>query len=313
MHFFPGSSHPALGAALAKELNVESGNITTKRFSSGECYVRFNETVRGKNVFLLQAPGLHPDEDLFELLLMAQAARLSFAAEVHAIIPYLPYARQDRISSPREPISAKLIARMLEEAGVDHLITMNLHSDQIQGFFDIPVDNLDARSLFVDYFRGKNLQNTVVVSPDIGGAKQAKKMADLLGTELAILHKTRQKHNEAEMLEIVGDIEGKTCILYDDMIDTAGTLVSAKKMLEEKGAGKDVYVAATHAVLSGPAIERLEQAGFAEVIVTDSIAHEHSYPWLKTLSIAPLLGLVVKYIERKESVTQIYKQAGFED
>ncbi len=307
MHLFAGSSHQTLGAALAAELGVPQGKIELKHFSSGECYVKFLESVRGKDVYLLQAPGKDPHEALFELFLMCQAARLSFAQTIHVILPYFPYARQDRVSEPREPISAKLMARLLEEAGADHIITMNLHSDQIQGFFSVPVDVLDARPLFARYFE-KKLQNPVVVSPDIGGAKQAKKFADNMGADLAILHKSRSGHHQAEILEVVGSIEGRTCILFDDMIDTAGTLVAAKKALIERGADKDVYVAATHALFSGPAVDRLREAEFKEVVVSDSTPQTADFPGLTILPIAPLLAEVIRHIERKESVTDMYKK-----
>lgn len=307
MHIFAGSSHPALSAALAAELGVPQGNITLKHFSSGECYVKYQESVRGQDVYLLQAAGRNPHDDLFELFLMCQAARLSFAQRIHVILPYFPYARQDRVSEPREPISAKLMARLLEEAGADHIITLNLHSDQIQGFFSVPVDVLDARPLFARYFEQK-LAKPVVVSPDIGGAKQAKKFADEMGADLAILHKSRSGHHQAEVLDVVGDIKDRTCILFDDMIDTAGTLVAAKKALIERGAHPDVYVAATHALFSGPAVDRLKEANFKEVVVTDSIPPAAEFPGLTVLPIAPLLAQVIRHIENRESVTDMYKK-----
>lgn len=307
MHLFAGSSHPALAISLAKELHVQPGKIIVKRFSAGECYVRYGESIRGKDVYLLQGIGRHPDEPLMELFLMCQAAKLSFASRLHIILPYFPYARQDRVSEPREAISAKLIAQLLEEAGADHVITLNLHSDQIQGFFSIPVDALDARPVLAEYFRQKNLNYPIVVSPDIGGAKQVKKMADALGTDLAIMHKTRSAHHKAEIIEVVGNVKGRTCILYDDMIDTAGTILSAKEALKKHKA-KEIYVAATHPVLSGPAVKRLMQAGFKEIVVTDSIPVETSFPGLTILPIAPLLREVIEHIERRESVTDIYKK-----
>lgn len=309
MHLFAGSSHPALAAALSRELSIPLGKLTTKIFSCGERYVRFEESVRGKDVYLLQTTGLHPNEDFMELLLLCQAATLSFAKTVHVILPHMPYARQDRVSEPREPISARLIAKLLEEAGADHVLVLELHSDQIQGFFSVPADALSSRLIFADYFRRKKLPNPVVVAPDVGGAKRAKKFADSFGAPLAILHKNRPEHGEAEVLEVVGDVENRTCILYDDIIDTAGTLLSAKQALLDRGANKDVYAAATHAVFSGPAVERLTKAGFAEVVVTDSIPHEEGkIPSLTVLPIAPLLAQVLKHIESGLSVTELYKQ-----
>lgn len=308
MRLFAGSSHPALAQDLAKELDIAPGAITLKRFSSGEAFVKFEESVRGRNTYLVQAPGLRPDEHLFELLVMCQGAKLSFAKSVHVILPYMPYSRQDRISQPREGISAKLVAQMLETAGADHVITLNLHSSQIQGFFSVPVDNLDARPLFIEYFQKKKLKDVVVVSPDIGGAKQAKTFADAMGADLAIMNKIRTGHNQAAVIEVVGDVQDRTCILYDDMIDTAGTLKSAKEALVAKGARPEVYVAAVHPVFSGPAIERLTEAAFTEVVVTDSIPVEASFKGLTVLPIAPLLAKVVKHVEGGLSVTDIYTQ-----
>lgn len=309
MHFFAGTSHPALGEALAKELQTNLGKVSLKAFSSGERYVRFDESIRGKEVYLLQTGVVNPSDALMELFLMCQAAKLSFASKVHVILPHFPYARQDRVAEPREPISAKLIANLLEEAGADHVITLNLHSDQIQGFFDIPVDALDARPLFADVILKKNLPNLVVVAPDIGSAKHVKKFADLIGTELAILHKSRKEHHHSEILHVVGDVEGKTCLIFDDMVDTAGTLVSAKAALLEHGANKDVYAAAVHGIFSGPAMERLKEADFAEVLVTDSIPQHHSsLKNLTVLPVAPMLAEVIRHVERGESVTGIYKK-----
>lgn len=306
MNIFAGSTHPALASSLAQELGIPLGKILLKHFASGECYVKYEQSVRGQEVYLLQAPGVDPHEALFELFLMCQAAKLSFASHVHIILPYFPYSRQDRVSEPREPISAKLMASLLQQAGADHIITLNLHSDQIQGFFSVPVDVLDARPIFAKYFKSK-LDRPVVVSPDVGGAKQAKKFADQMGADLAIMQKNRTGHHEAQILEVVGSVEGRTCILFDDMIDTAGTLCTAKAALIEKGAHPDVYVAATHALFSGPAIERLKEAKFKEVVVTDSIPQKHQFEGLTVLPIAPLLAEVIQHIESKQSVTDIYK------
>ena len=287
---------------------MKLGEVDLKKFSCGECYVRFKETLRGKDVYILQTGTLNPNEDLMELYLMCQAAKLSFANTVNVIIPHFPYARQDRVVEPREPISSKLVAHLLESSGADHIITLDLHSRQIQGFFSIPADSLEARNIFAEYFKEKKeIKNPVIVAPDVGSAKQSKKLADAMGAELVILHKTRPEHQEAEILEVVGHVEGKTCIIFDDMIDTAGTLVSAKEKLIELGANLDVYAAATHAVFSGPAIERLSEANFKEVIVTDSIPiDEKTFSGLKIISIVPMMAEVIRHIERGESVTEIY-------
>ena len=308
MQLFTGTSHPALATALAKELKVPLGKIALTRFSGGEQYIKFEETLRGKSVYILQTATDQPDEDLMQLFLICQAARLSFAKDIHVVMPHFPYARQDRVAAPREPISAKLVAHLLEEAGANHVITLDLHSSQIQGFFSIPVDALNAYSIFAQYFRQKKLPDPVVVSPDVGGAKRAKKLADMLGAELAIMHKTRPQHQQAEIVEVVGEIEGKTCIIVDDMIDTGGSLVSAKNALVQRGANKDVYAAATHAIFSDDAPTKLNEARFAEIIVTDSVPLEgKEFDALRVLPIAPLLAEVIDHIERGESVTEIYE------
>lgn len=308
MHLFSGSSHPELAANIARELNVDLGKITLKKFSCGESYVKYDESIRGRDVYIVQTATLQTNEDLMELFLMCQAAKLSFASRVHVVMPHFAYARQDRIAEPREPISSKLVATLLEQSGADHVITLDLHSDQIQGFFSIPVDALNARSLFAKYLKSKNLQDLVVVSPDEGGAKSAKKFADTLGAELAIIHKSRPQHQEVEILEVVGNIEGKTCVILDDMIDTAGSLTSAKKALVDRGANQDVYAVATHAIFSGPAAKRLTEANFKEIIVTDSMPTVADIPNVTVLPIAPLLAQVIEHVEKGQSVTEIYKK-----
>lgn len=308
MHLFAGTAHPQLGKALAKELDTPLGKVTLRRFSCGECYVKFEESVRGKSVYLLQSIGQDPDHALMELFLMCQAAKLSFAKSVHVILPHFPYARQDRIAEPREPISAKLVAHLLESSGADHVITLNLHSDQIQGFFSIPVDALDTRQIFKEHFQKKVSGELVVVSPDVGGAKQAKRFADTLGAKLAVMHKVRRAHQKVEVVEVVGDVAGKRCIIYDDMIDTAGSIVSAKEALEKRGAHPEVFATATHPIFSGSAIERLKKAHFKKVVVTDSTPVKRGlFPGLTILPIAPLLAQVIQHMERGESVTDIYK------
>jgi ribose-phosphate pyrophosphokinase len=307
MLLFAGSSHPALADSLARELGVELGKRTVKRFASGECYVKYDQSLRGQNVFILQAPGRSPDERLMELFMMCQAAKLSFAKAVHVILPHFSYARQDRVAEPREPISAKLIADLLQAAGADHVITLNLHSQQVQGFFSVPVDALESRDLFVEHFAALKLKDPIVVSPDVGGAKQAKKFADEMGSDLAILHKVRTAHHKADVKDVIGDVNGRTCILFDDMIDTGSSLMPAKEALLNGGANPDIYVAATHGVFSGPAIERLTEARFAQVVVTDSIPNDpKAFDGLTILPIAPLLAKVVDRVDKGTSVTEMY-------
>ena len=309
MHRFAGSSHPALASSLAKELGVKLGKLELKKFSCGELYVKLEESIRGKEVYILQTAAQNPNENLIELFLICQAVKLSFAKAVHVVLPNFPYARQDHVTEPREPISAKLIAHLLEESGADHVITLDLHSTQIQGFFSIPVDALDARPVFAEYFKDKKLKDPVVISPDVGGTKRAKRFADMISADIAIIHKTRPHHQKTEVIELVGDIKGKQCILFDDMIDTAGSLISAKKALIKRGAHPDVYAAATHAIFSGNAIENLKKAKFKEVAVTDSVPTKgKKFPGLKVLSISPLLAEVIQHIERGESVTKIYEK-----
>jgi ribose-phosphate pyrophosphokinase len=308
MKLFAGSSHPELAEAIAKELGVELGKVKLKNFSSGERYVKYEQSVRGQDVWIVQTAGTGSvNEDLIELFLMCQAAKLSFAKTIHVVIPYFPYARQDRVAEPREPISSKLVAHLLEQSGADHVMTLNLHSDQIQGFFSVPVDALEARTVFAKYIKDKNIENAVVVSPDEGGAKRAKKFADLIDADLAIIHKSRPSHQEVEMMELVGDIKGKTCIIFDDMIDSAGSLCAAKEALIDAGANADVYAIATHSIFSGPAIERLQKAAFKEVIVTDTIDTDpQAFEGLTVVPIAPLLAEVIQSVDKGESVTKIY-------
>jgi ribose-phosphate pyrophosphokinase len=224
-------------------------------------------------------------------------------------MPNYAYARQDRVATPREPISAKLVADLISAAGADHVIALKLHADQEQGFFNFPVDNLNSNKLFADYFAKKKIKDLVVVSPDAGGAKEAKKFADLLGANLAIIHKSRPAHNKSEVTHVVGDVKGKTCVMYDDMIDTAGSVTAGVEALRKMGAGKDIYLAATHAVFSDPAAERLAKAGFKEVIVSNSIAipKEKRFKGLTILSVAPLLSKVIRNIHEAKSITEVLK------
>jgi len=304
---FAGSSHPELAQAIAQSLGRDLGARTIKTFSCGECYVKFDETFRGQDVFLIQTCRTgHMNDDLMELLLMIHTAKLSFASSVHVILPYLAYSRQDKIHEPREGISAKMLADQIYTAGADHVIALHLHSDQTQGFFDCPVDNLNARRLFVDHIKAKNLQDAVIVSPDAGGAKMAKKFADDLGVSLVILHKQRPEHNKSEVSHVIGDVKGKTPIIVDDMVDTAGSVAGAHKALIDAGANKEIYLCATHAIFSGKAKENLDNAGFEEIITTDSLPVPHPPKNYHTISIAPLFAEVIHNVAEHKSVSKLH-------
>ena len=309
---FSGSVNPSLADGIVNELNTELGNVRLEKFANGEIYARYLESVRGADVFLVQSVcsgnGYDVNDALMELLIMADAAKRASAASVTAVLPHYCYARQDRKAAPREPITARLVANLLEAAGVDHVITLDLHQNQIQGFFDIAVTHLTALYLFGEYFKTKDFdwENTCVVSPDVGRAKAAKKLSDYLGCSLAIAHKGRPKHNVAEVMAVIGDIEGKTCIINDDMIDTGGTLVGSINKLKEMGAG-DIYVSATHGIFSGQAIERLQDAPIVECVVTDAIPCEVANKpgsKIKQISIAEPLATCIYNVYTNNSVSQ---------
>lgn len=308
LKIFSGTSHPELAEEIAKKLHVKLCKMHISRFASGEIYAKPLETVRGCDLFLIQTITQNVNEDFMELFVMLDAFKRSFAAKVHLVMPYFGYARQDRVATPREPISAKLMADLISTAGADHVITMTLHSDQEQGFFDFPVDNLYSRKFFADYFKKKKLKDLVIVSPDAGGAKDAKKFADILGAELAIIHKARPKKNVSEILELVGDVKGKNCIIFDDMIDTGGSVINAAKALRDYGANKDIYLAATHPVFSKDAHKKLAKAGFKEVVVTNSIPvpKEKQFKDLKVLSVAPMLAEIIKNVHTAKSVSKVF-------
>lgn len=307
LKLFSGTSHPKLAKEIAENLGIELSEMEISRFACGEIYTKPLESVRGADVFIVQTASGNVNEDLMELFVMLDAFKRSFAGKIHVVMPHYAYSRQDRVATPREPISAKLVANLISAAGADHVITMVLHADQEQGFFDFPVDNLFSKKLFVEYFKGKDLGETVVVSPDAGGAKSAKKFADRLGATLAIIHKSRPKANISEVTHLVGEVEGKTCILYDDMVDTGGSVVNAAKALREHGA-KDIYLAATHPVFSDPAVERLAGGGFKEVVVTNSIPipEEKRFENLKIISVAPLLARIIESVHSGKAVSDVY-------
>lgn len=305
---FYGTSHPQLGEDICKQLSIKPGKIQIDRFSCGEIYARILENIRGQQCVIIQTCSTKVNEDLIELFIIIDALKRASAKSISAVIPNFGYSRQDRKAASREPISARLMANLLETAGADRIITMDLHSDQIQGFFNIPVDTLTALPLFVAYLKAKNLKDVVVVAPDTGRAKVAKKLADRIGAELAILHKVRPNHNQSAITHVVGDVKDKTVIITDDMIDTAGTITNGVEALRKDGCNKDIYVAATHALLSGNAVERMAKAGFKEVIFTDSfpIPKEKQFPGIKILSSAEILGEAVKRNFENTSISSLF-------
>lgn len=294
-----GTSNLELAKEIASNLKVPLTPIETKHFNDGEIYVHIEKSVRGSIVFIIQPTSPPVNENLMQLLLIIDACKRASAKEINVITPYYGYSRQDRKALPREPISAKLVANLIEAAGTNRVITFDLHVDQIQGFFNIPTDNLEAVSLIADYILDKKLKDVVVVSPDVGGARRARRLAKILDTNIAIIDKRRPEHGVAEIMNVIGDVKDKNAIITDDIIDTAGTITSAAKALKEKGA-KDIYIAATHALFSGAAVERLKDNTIKEVIVTNTIniPKEKRFDKLKIISLAKLLA---------DSITKVYE------
>lgn len=307
-----GSSNPALAQEISEYLNVELAKVQISKFSNGEIYVRFLESMRGMHVFAIQSLSHPVNEHLMELLIMIDALKRASTSQISAVIPFYGYSRQDKKSAAREPITAKLVADLLTVAGANRVLTMDLHAGQIQGYFDYPVDHLTALPTLAAYFKEKKLKNLAVVSPDVGRVKTAKKFADKVGADLAILHKERPAHNVAVVggqggREIIGDIENKNCIIIDDMVDTAGTLVEGADALIRNGANK-VYAVATHAILSEPAIDRIKSSFLEEVILTNTNVIEPSKYLDKftVLSIAPLFAQAIVNVYNDESVSEIF-------
>ena len=302
---FTGSAHREFSNQVAAVLDVELSKAEVARFSDGEISVRLCESVRGKDVFVIQPTCAPTNDNLMELLIIVDALKRSSAKSINAIMPYFGYARQDRKAAPRVPITAKLVADLLQRAGITRLITMDLHAGQIQGFFDIPVDNLYGSIVFKEHIATKNLKNPVVASPDIGGVARARYFAKLLGLDIVIVDKRREKANESEVMNVIGSVEGKDVILIDDMIDTAGTMVKAASAFKQKGA-TSVIALGTHAVFSGPAYERIAESEIDEAIVTDTIPLCQNCEKIKILSVAPLFAEVIKRINNDESVNSLF-------
>ena len=302
---FSGSAHPQLAKNITKLLDVRVGEVNISKFADGEIGVQISESVRGRDVFIIQPTCPPTNDSLMELLIMTDALKRSSAKSIMAVIPYFGYARQDRKAAPRVPISAKLVSNLIEKAGIDRVVTLDLHAGQIQGFFDIPVDNLYGAILFANHIKEKNLPNPVIASPDIGGVARARALAKRLGYDLVIVDKRREKANEAEVMNIIGDVENKDVILVDDMVDTAGTLVGAAKALKEKGANS-VMACCSHPLLNGPAYDRVEKGELDELIVTDSIPLKQESNKITVVSIAPLFAEVIRRIVNNESVNGLF-------
>lgn len=302
---FSGSAHTLFSNELAKYLDISLSKATINRFSDGEINIQIGESVRGKDIFIIQPTCAPTNDNLMELLIMTDALKRSGANSINAVIPYFGYARQDRKAAPRVPISAKLVANLIEQSGIHRVITMDLHAGQIQGFFDIPVDNLYGSIVFADYLRQKPFKNPIIASPDIGGVARARYFADRMGMDLVIVDKKRERANESEVMNIIGDVSGKDVILVDDMIDTAGTMCKAADVLKSRGANS-VMALGTHPVLSGPAIERIAKSSLDEVVVTNSIPLRLAHPKIKVLSVAPLFAEVIRRIYHNESVNSLF-------
>lgn len=304
---FSGNSNPELARDICRCLGIELGQAELLRFQDGEIRVRNVETVRGVEVFIVQPLNYPSAENIMELLIMIDAMRRASAKQICAVIPYYAYARQDRKTQPRDPIAAKLLANLITAAGADRVVTLDLHAGQIQGFFDIPVDNLKGIPIITEYLQRKQLQDVIVVSPDVGGVVRARELADRLNCQIAIVDKRRPRPNQAEVMNIIGEVGGKTAILLDDMIDTGGTIVNAAKALIEKGA-VEVYACCTHAVFSHPAPEILQDSPIKEIVVTDSIhlPPEKKIPKLTVLSVAPLFAEAIRRIFEERPVSKLF-------
>ena len=311
---FCGNSNPEFAKTICKELGVELGNSEVKTFADGEVSVSLNETVRGADVFLIQSTCKPVNNNLMELLVMIDACRRASAGRITAVIPYFGYARQDRKAKSRDPITAKLVANMITAAGADRILTMDLHAAQIQGFFDIPLDHLLGNPTFVNYFMKKfpedqyNHDEFVVVSPDVGSVARARAFAAKVHMGLAIVDKRRQKANVCEVMNVIGDVKGKTCIMYDDMVDTAGSLCNAARALVEVGGAKAVYACATHGVLSGPAYDRIEDSPITEMVFLNTIPQVGNTPSgkLKFLDVAPIFARAISHVHGGTSIADLF-------
>lgn len=304
---FTLNSNRKLAEEIANHIGTNLGKCTVSAFSDGEIQINIEESIRGCDVYIVQSTSSPVNQHIMELLIMIDACKRASARSINIVMPYYGYARQDRKARSREPITAKLVANLLETAGADRVITLDLHAPQIQGFFDMPIDHLQGVPILTDYFKKKNIEDIIIVSPDHGGVTRARKMADRLKAPIGIIDKRRPRPNVAEVMNIVGNIEGKTAILIDDIIDTAGTITLAANALIENGA-KEVYACCTHPVLSGPAIERIENSKIKELVITNSIPLETDkyVDKIKQLSVAPLIGEAIIRVHEMESVSILF-------
>ncbi|MBQ1767632.1 MAG: ribose-phosphate pyrophosphokinase [Oscillospiraceae bacterium] len=308
---FCGNSNRKLAEDIAKHMGTHLGDMQVTHFADGECSVSLYETVRGCDVFLIQSTCNPVNDNLMELLVMIDACRRASAGRITAVIPYFGYARQDRKAKSHDPISAKLVANLLTSAGADRVLTMDLHAPQIQGFFDIPVDNLVGMPIFAKYYLdmfGPNSETTMVVSPDVGSVARSRNFAHKMGMNLAIVDKRRERANQSEVMNIIGEVEGKNVILFDDMVDTAGSLCGAAKALVEIGGAKEVYACASHAILSGPAIERIDKSYIKELVLLDTIPEIESkkHEKIKFLSVAPIFGEALERVYAEIALSALF-------
>ena len=309
---FSGNANPKLAEEICKLMGTKLGEAEDGTFSDGEIFVSLYETVRGSDVFVVQSTCKPVNDNLMELLVMIDALRRASAGRITAVIPYFGYARQDRKAKARDPISAKLVANMITAAGADRVLTMDLHASQIQGFFDIPVDNLLGNPIFVDYYAkkfGDKCEDMIVVSPDVGSVARARAFAQKLHMQMAIVDKRRQKANQCEVMNVIGDVKGKDCILFDDMVDTAGSLCNAAKAIVEVGGANKVYACASHGVLSGPAIDRLEASNIEELALLDTIpAHaEAARARIKYLTVATMFSEAIERTYQEVSISKLFR------
>jgi ribose-phosphate pyrophosphokinase len=305
---FSGGSNPELAEKIADRLGVTLGQVKLKTFANGETYVRYDDSIRGSDAFIIQSGSPPVNDHLIELLIMVQAAKLASAKRITAVVPWYPYSRQDKKSRPREPITAKLVAEMIQSAGADRVLTMDLHAGQVQGFFEVPVDHMTALPMLAQYFRDLGLpEELVAVAPDTGRTRLASKFAEMIGGDLAVLQKDRPAHNVAHITNVIGDVDGKCAVMTDDMVDTAGTLVAGAQFLKDHGA-KKVYACATHGIFSPPAIERIEESPLDSVVVTDTVPIT---PLTKpervtVLTVADILAETIHNVFADDSVSAIF-------